>query len=160
MDGVDWALLEELQVNARVSYAELGRRVGPTPPAVIERVRRLEEAGIIAGYRVELDLARIGRPLSAIIRISQNDDRSCNLGAMLSALPEVLQCDRVTGDDCFIMKVAVSSPHHLEVLLDHLARYGKTTTSIVLSTPITHRVVERMEERVEAIQMERARAVG
>lgn len=159
MDGVDWALLVELQDNARMSYAELGRRVGLTPPAVIERIRRLEDSGVVTGYRVELDMVKVGRPLRAVIRISQNDDRSHNLGMVLAGLPEVLECDRVTGDDCFIMKVAVASPHHLEAFLDHLARYGRTTTSIVLSTPITHRVVEPSESRTQ-VPEERVRVAG
>ena len=87
LDGVDWALLVELQDNARMSYAELGRRVGLTPPAVIERIRRLEDSGVVTGYRVELDMVKVGRPLRAVIRISQNDDRSHNLGMVLAGLP-------------------------------------------------------------------------
>lgn len=141
LDRVDWTLLVELQQNARMSYTELGRRVGLTPPAVIERVRRLEDSGVIAGYRVALDMAKIGRPLIAMIRLAQND-RGCKLGPILNALPEVLEADRVTGDDCYVMKVAVSSPQHLEAFIDHLGGYGRTTTSVVLTSPVTHKVVE------------------
>jgi Lrp/AsnC family leucine-responsive transcriptional regulator len=159
LDAVDWALLVELQENARMSYAELGRRVGLTPPAVIERIRRLEESSVITGYRVELDMTRVGRPMRAVIRLSQNDDRSHNLAVILGEMPEVLECDRVTGEDCFIMKVAVGSPQHLEAFLDSLSRYGRTTTSIILSSPVRGRVVEPLAFRVP-VPGERARAAG
>lgn len=145
LDSVDWALLTELQQNARISYTELGRRVGLTPPAVIERVRRLEDSGVISGYRVDLNMDRIGRPLKAVIRIAQNDARGCNLGAVLRDMPEVLETDRITGEDCYTLKVAVASPERLEDFLDRLAVYGKTTTSIVLSSPIRYRVVQPLE---------------
>lgn len=156
---MDWALLAELQQNARISYTELGRRVGLTPPAVIERIRRLEDSGVIGGYRVELNMDRIGRPLKAVIRIAQNDARGCNLGAVLREMPEVLESDRITGEDCYTLKVAVASPERLEDFLDRLAFYGKTTTSIVLSSPITHRVVQPLESGA-AVQDEDARALA
>ncbi len=159
LDQVDWALLAELQENARVSYTELGRRVGLTPPAVIERMRRLEDAEVITGYRVELNMERIGRPLRAVIRIAQNDMRGCNLGDVLRQMPEVLELDRVTGDDCYTMKVAVATPSKLEEFLDRLSAYGRTTTSIVLSSPITHRLVEPLEGRGVVVQHEEVRAL-
>jgi Lrp/AsnC family transcriptional regulator, leucine-responsive regulatory protein len=160
LDSVDWALLAELQQNARMSYTELGRRVGLTPPAVIERIRRLEDSDVIAGYRVELNMERVGRPLKAVIRIAQNDARGCNLGAVLREMPEVLECDRITGEDCYTIKVAVATPERLEDFLDRLSVYGRTTTSIVLSSPISHRVVEPLEARGITVQNEDARALA
>src|SRR3712207_257905 len=108
LDEVSWAILCALQENARLSYSELGRRVGLTPPAVAERVKRLEEAGIITGYRAELDLSKLGLFLTVIIRLAPRGRPSGELGARLAVLPEVLECHHVTGEDCFVMKVAVT----------------------------------------------------
>jgi Lrp/AsnC family transcriptional regulator, leucine-responsive regulatory protein len=141
IDEVSWEILCALQENARLTYSELGRRVGLTPPAVAERVKRLEEAGVITGYRAELDLSRLGLTLTAIIRLAPRGRPSNELGARMAALPEVLECHHVTGEDCFVMKVAVASVGHLEQLLARLQPHGETTTSVVLSSPVTHRVV-------------------
>ena len=124
-----------------MTYAELGRRVGLTLPAVAERVRRLEEAGIITGYRVELNTEKIGLPITAYIRIATNDVRSGHIDALAQSLPEVLECHRITGPDSYIMKVAVASIQHLELLIRRLLNFGQPTTSIVLSSPVTHRVL-------------------
>ncbi len=159
LDHVDWSLLRELQDNARMSFAELGRRVGLTPPAVIERLRRMEDSGVISGYRVELNMAKVGRPLRAVIRLAQYN-KSCNMAEALRGLPEVLECDRVTGEDCFVMKVALASPEHLEAFLDYLTAYGNTTTSIVLSSPVTHRVIEPLAVEGVPSYEERARVIG
>lgn len=157
LDEVDWALLAELQQNARMSYAELGRRVGLTPPAVIERMRRMEDAEVIKGYRVELNLAKVDRPLCAVIRIAEHRVTG-NLGKALKELPEVLECDRVTGEDCYIMKAAVASPEHLEAFLDRLSAYGRTTTCMVLSSPITNRVLGPVPAEVVPSQEEQVAA--
>lgn len=143
LDETGWQILRELQENARVSYSELGRRVALTPPAVAERVRRMEEAGIISGYRVELDMERVGLPIGAFVRIKAAGDINCwQLGQKVRDFPEVLECHRVTGDDSYIMKVAVRSVGHLEELIDRLMPYAETVTALVLSSPVTHRVVE------------------
>src|SRR5438128_1096494 len=119
LDGVSWQLLEELQENARLSYSELGRRVGLTAPAVAERMRRMEEAGIISGYRVELNQEKIGRPLLAFIRLATDRANCAQFGAVAAReLPEVLECHRVTGGDSYIAKVAVRSVQHLEDMLN------------------------------------------
>jgi Lrp/AsnC family leucine-responsive transcriptional regulator len=145
LDDVAWRLLAELQANARISFSELGRRVGLSAPAVAERVRRMEEAGIIAGYHVELNLEKLGFPLQAIIRVA-TDERQCQaFGPLARDIPEVLECHRVTGGDSYICKVAVGSVRHLEQLLDRLMAYGQTVTSVVLSSPVTHRVVTLAE---------------
>ena len=141
LDDVSWRILVALQEDARLSYSELGRRVGLTPPAVGERVRRLEEAGIITGYRVELDLEKLGLRLTAIIRLAPRGRPSSELSGLLSGMPEILGCHHVTGEDCYVMKVAVESVSHLEALIERLMRYGDTTTSLVLSSPVTQRVI-------------------
>lgn len=138
-----------------MSYSELGRRVGLTPPAVIERVRRIEESGVITGYRADVNVEKLGRPLAVIIRLAGNhggctDARGCILDAFIQRTPEILQCDHVTGEDCYVIKAAVNSTQHLESLLSRLAVHGKTTTSMILSSPVTYRVVEPQfgDERV------------
>jgi Lrp/AsnC family transcriptional regulator, leucine-responsive regulatory protein len=144
LDRVDWQLLEGLQENGRLSFSELGRRVGLTSPAVAERVRRMEDAGIISGYRAQVNLARVGRPLQAVIRVACQS-RCLELNTLLTRMPEVLGCVHVTGDDCHVMRVAVQSSEQLERLLSSLSSFGRTTTSIILSEPLTHRVVTETE---------------
>src|SRR5579871_6400586 len=145
LDSTDWGLLEALQEDGRLTWAELGRRVNLSPPAVAERVRRLEEQGVIKGYRAEVDLARVGLPLQAVIRVVTNDVSDCsNHGARLRELPEVLECYRVTGADSYIVRVAVRSMEHLEELLPRVApSHGDTITGMVLSSPITFKPVRR-----------------
>jgi Lrp/AsnC family transcriptional regulator, leucine-responsive regulatory protein len=142
LDDVSWRILCELQRNARLSFTELGRRVGLTPPAVAERVRRLEDAGIITGYRLELDVERLGLPLLAFIRLAVRGTTGSEVSQLVGRLPEVLECHHVTGEDCYVMKVAVPSMRHLEGLLERLLRFGNTTTSVVISSPVTRRVIE------------------
>ena len=142
IDEIDWKILKELQINARTAYAELGRRVGLTTPAVIERIRKLEDAGIITGYRVEIDTAKVGLPITAFIRMSISGVDYSHIIEVAKESIEVLECHRGTGGDSFIMKVAVSSVEHLQNLIDRLTPYGITTTSIVLSSPVRQRVIE------------------
>jgi Lrp/AsnC family leucine-responsive transcriptional regulator len=141
LDGVDWRILVELQENARLSFSELGRRVGMTPPAVAERVKRLEEAGVIRGYRLELDVERLGLPLQALVRLANRGSPSLEIIRTVSELPEVLECHHVTGEDCYVLRVAVPSMRQLEVLLERLLRFGSTTTSIVISTPVMRKTI-------------------
>jgi Lrp/AsnC family leucine-responsive transcriptional regulator len=143
LDALGWKILRELQLDARLSFAELGRRVGLSTPAVAERVRNLESAGIISGYRAELDLRKVGLPILAMIRLSAVGDVLPRITAVARGMPEVLECHRGTGADSFIMKVAVSSVEHLEALIDRLTPFGTTSTSIVLSSPVPWRLVER-----------------
>ena len=141
LDDVGWRILVALQENARLSYSELGRKVGLTPPAVAERIRRLEETGVIAGYRAQLNVGSLGLALKAIIRLAPRGRDPLNIGQLVDALPGVLECHHVTGEDCFVLTVAVPTMGHLEKLLERLLRYGDTTTSMVLSSPVTHRVI-------------------
>lgn len=148
LDETGWRLLEALQENARLSFSELGLRVGLSSPAVAERVRRMEDAGIITGYRAEVNTAKIGYPITAIMRLSTPPGESCTrVIASSMAFPEVLEGYRVTGGDALIMKVMVSSVEHLEALIDRLSAHGQVTTSIVLSTPVSRRIITRSSER-------------
>jgi len=143
LDARGWALLRELQLDARLSFAELGRRVGLSTPAVAERVRNLEAAGVITGYRAGLDLKKLGLPILAMIRISAVGDVLPRITSVVRSMPEVLECHRGTGADSFTMKVAVSSVAHLETLIDRLTPFGTTSTSIVLSSPVEKRLIEK-----------------
>lgn len=141
LDEVGWRIVKALQEDGRLSFAELGRQVGLSLPAVSERVRRMEEAGIITGYHAEVNLPKAGRPITAFIRM--NVPRSCYPAfiALVQGLSEVLECHHLSGVDAFILKVALTSIPHLEALIDQLSRHGETTTSIVLSSPVARRVI-------------------
>ena len=141
LDQVDWKILKTLQENARVTYAELGRKINLTTPAAIERVRKLEDAGIITGYRAEIDTAKVGLPITAFIRMSISGVDFSQIVKIASEADEVLECHRGTGGDSFIMKVAVSSVEHLQHIIDKLTPYGITTTAIVLSSPVKRRTI-------------------
>jgi len=137
LDRIGWNLITELQRNARLSYAELGRRVGLTTPAVIERMRRMEEAGIITGYHAEINAAAQGPVITAFVRLKvTRETTSEQVTAALSRQAEVMECHRITGPDSFVLRVAVPTVDKLEALIDHLTRLGRTLTSVVLSTPI------------------------
>ena len=148
LDEIDLRLVRELQENARTSYSELGRRVRLTPPAVADRIRRLEQTGVITGYRAQLDLSRLGLDLVAFVRMRATGTAEClALGDRVRDIPEVLECHRVTGDESYIAKVAVRSVDHLQDLIDRLMPYAETITSVVLSSVVTHRVVDPLAER-------------
>ena len=141
LDDVSWQLLVELQENARLSYSELARRVGLTPPAVADRLRRLEEAGIIRGYGVEIDGAKLGFPLLAFMRVTHRGDNCYELGEVMAGFPEVLECHRITGAESYLVKVTVRSVEHLQELIDRIMPFGETVTSVVLSSLVTSRVI-------------------
>jgi Lrp/AsnC family transcriptional regulator, leucine-responsive regulatory protein len=144
LDETGWQILNELQQDARLSYGEIGQRVGLTAPAVSERVRKLEEAGVISGYHAELNRALVGLPVTAIIRMGLNATQtSARAIASIREVPEVLECSRVMGGDSLILKVGATSIEHLEGLIDRLLVFGPLTTSMVLSTPVQRRVLTR-----------------
>lgn len=138
LDSTDVALLVELQADARLSYRQLAARVHLSPPATAERVRRLEQTGVLQQYRAVVDPAAVGRGLQAFIRIRAGDNVTTDaLTAELPALHDVREAHHLVGEDCFLLRVAVADIRQLEVLLARLGRYGTTSTSIVLSTPLS-----------------------
>jgi Lrp/AsnC family leucine-responsive transcriptional regulator len=139
LDETSWRLLEELQADGRLSLAELGRRAALSPPAVAERLRRLEEGGVITGYRAVIDPRRLGYGLAALIRIRPAPRQLSTVAELARQTPEVVECHRVTGDDCFVMTAYVRDVEHLEQVIDGFALYGQTTTSIVQSSPVPRR---------------------
>ncbi len=150
LDQIGWKLLHELQLNGRLSYAELGRRVGLTTPAVVERVKRMEEAGIITSYHADIDPMKVGMPITAFIRMSVVGDVFTRITGVVKASPEVVECHRGTGADSFIMKVHVRSVEHLESLIDRLTPFGTTSTSIVLSSPVAKQAISKPDESTAA----------
>jgi Lrp/AsnC family transcriptional regulator, leucine-responsive regulatory protein len=147
LDATNVALLAELQRDARLSLAELGRRVGLSPPAVTERLQRLERDGVIRGYHADLDPAALGYGLSAIIRVRPAPRQLHKVADVARAAPEVVECNRITGEDCYLIKAHIRSMAHLEELLDQLAPFGQTTTSIIQSSPVTARGMALSERR-------------
>ncbi len=136
IDSVNLRVLEELQRDPRLTMSELGRRVGMSSPAVTERVRRLEEAGVIQGYRLELNPAALGLPITVYIRIRPSPGQLSKIVELAQQIPEVVECHRVTGEDCFILKVHIPAIDQLDRLLDCFLLYGSTTTSLIQSSPV------------------------
>lgn len=136
LDHVDAGILRELQQDARISYAELGRRIGLSTPATMERVRKLEDAGVIRGYHAEVSLEAVGRPIRAFIKVTIAGDKLDKFATVLRRVPEVLEAHRVTGAESYIVQVAVRDIAHLEQVIDALAPYLATQTSMVLASPI------------------------
>jgi Lrp/AsnC family leucine-responsive transcriptional regulator len=139
IDAVNRRLLLELQADARLSLAELGRRVGLSAPAVGERLQRLQDAGVVRGYRAELDPAAVGFPLGAIIRVRPAAGELHKVAELARQTPEVVECHRITGEDCFVMKLHLRDVEHMEEVIDRFLLYGQTTTSIVQSSPVAAR---------------------
>ncbi|MEU9175397.1 Lrp/AsnC family transcriptional regulator [Streptomyces sp. NPDC048550] len=139
LDDIDWAIIDELQRDARVSMSELGRRVSLGSSATTDRVRQLEATGVIAGYRAVVDLAKVGYPVLAVVRLKYPGNRHQPLRRLLADRREILECLRTTGDDCYTLKVAATSMEHLETLMDELAGFGSTTTSVVYSQTLPYR---------------------
>jgi Lrp/AsnC family leucine-responsive transcriptional regulator len=139
LDDTDRKIIGELLADGRVSLAELGRRVNLSPPAVTERVKRLERNGVLTGYRAEIDLRKLGYPLTAIVRIKPSPGQLPRIPELAEQIPEVSECHRITGEDCFYLKIHLRSIDELSGLLDRFLVHGQTTTSIVNDTPIPGR---------------------
>lgn len=135
-DTKDLLILQALQTDARQSLAAIGKRIGLSQPAMSERVRKLEEAGVIEGYSARVNLRALGVGLQAIIRIQTTHRGIQPYIALFQHMPEVLQADRVTGEDCFIVRCAIAQPEDLQRVVDALAVHGAVTTSLVLSSPV------------------------
>ena len=140
-DATNLRLLDELQLDARLSLAELGRRVGLSSPAVAERLKRLEDEGVISGYRADVNPRALGYTLGVIIRIRPAPRQIAAVAQLARDTPEVVECHRVTGDDCFVMTTWVRDVEHLEELIDQFVAYGQTTTSIMQSSPVPRRAL-------------------
>jgi Lrp/AsnC family leucine-responsive transcriptional regulator len=139
IDDTNRRLLVELQDDARLTLAELGRRVGLSAPAVAERLARLEEDGVITGYTAKIDPRALGYELSAVIRIRPAPRELKKVAELAQRTPEVVECNRITGEDCFILKLHLRDVDHLEEVIDRFVPYGQTTTSIVQSSPVPGR---------------------
>jgi Lrp/AsnC family leucine-responsive transcriptional regulator len=138
LDSLGWKLLTELQKDGRISFAELGRRVGLSTPAVAQRVRRMEDEGIIRAYRADISPLSVGLPITAFIRMSVVGNVLVKLTQRVRSMPEIVECHRGTGEDSFILKVNVVSVEHLQDVIDRLTPFGTTSTSLVLAS-----IVER-----------------
>jgi Lrp/AsnC family leucine-responsive transcriptional regulator len=136
IDDIDCEILAELQDNARIAFAELGRRVGLSTPAVIERVRRLEEKQVIVGYRTLVDPSKVGLPVRAFVKVTVAGDKLAKFSALVRKLPEVLQCHRVTGAESFMVQIAVRDMTHMEEAIDSMMPYVATNTSMILASPV------------------------
>jgi Lrp/AsnC family leucine-responsive transcriptional regulator len=138
-DATDLRILVELQADARLSLAELGRRVGLSSPAVAERLQRLEQDQVILGYHARLNPRALGMALSAVIRVRPAPGQLNNVAELARRTAEIVDCRRITGEDCFIMSAHVRDVEHLEEVIDQFAAHGQTTTSIVQSAPVASR---------------------
>lgn len=141
LDEVNRRLLRELHADPRISMSALARQVGMSAPAVTERVQRMERAGVITGYRMEVNAAALGLPVSAFARIRPAPGQLPKVAELAAALPEVSECHRITGEDCFIVRVHAAAIEDLEGILDRFLLYGQTVTSIVVSTPVPPRAL-------------------
>ncbi|QKV96633.1 Lrp/AsnC family transcriptional regulator [Streptomyces sp. NA02950] len=139
LDATDWSILSELQRDGRLPITELSRRVSLSASATTDRVKRLESLGVITGYRAEVDLEKAGFPLLALVRLKYSGNRHQPLHRVLEERHEILECLRTTGDDCYTVRVAATSMRHLEEVVDELAQFGSTTTSVVYSQALPYR---------------------
>jgi Lrp/AsnC family leucine-responsive transcriptional regulator len=139
LDATDWAILVELQRDGRVPLTELSRRVNLSASATTERVRRLETIGVISGYRADVDLGKVGYAVLAVVRLKYAGNQHEPLHKLLGERFEILECLRITGDDCYTLKIAAASMGHLEHLVDELAQFGDTTTNLVYSQTLHYR---------------------
>lgn len=139
LDQTNLRLLDELHANPRITMSALGRRVGMSAPAVTERVQRLERTGVIRGYRLEVDPAALGLPVTAFVRIRPAPGQLPKIAELAKQLGQVSECHRITGEDCFLIKIHAATVPKIEELLDQFLSYGQTVSSIVVSTPVPPR---------------------
>ena len=146
LDRVGLQILNALQENARLSFSQLGRQVALSPPAVIERVRKMEDAGMISGYHAKVAPEKVGLPVMAFLMLTTRTEHYPHVISLADSAPEILECHHVSGDESFVMRAVVSSVSHLERLIGQLSPYGQTKTLIVLSSPVVKSVLELREE--------------
>jgi len=137
LDKKDRLIIKALQQDARQSLSALGKRIGLSQPAVSERVKKLEEAGVICGYSARIDLRAVGLRLQAIVRVSTTHEHLQHYVELFESMPEVMDVVRVTGNDCFVVRCAFAEPEDLERVVDALAVHGSVTTALVLSHPVS-----------------------
>jgi Lrp/AsnC family transcriptional regulator, leucine-responsive regulatory protein len=142
LDNTDWNILRELQQDARLSYHELGRRVGLSAPAAAERVRKLEDKGVIKGYTAQVDPARVGLPLLAFIQLRCDPGKCLLKTSSVEEYPEIVEIHKLSGEHCTLLKVAISSMKHLEAFNERLGSHGPLISSIVTSTPWVRPMVD------------------
>jgi Lrp/AsnC family transcriptional regulator, leucine-responsive regulatory protein len=140
IDGIDSKLVRRLEKNSRTSIAELARALGMSAPAVAERIKRLEEGGVIRRFTVDVDPAALGYALSAYVRIRPTTGQVSKIAELVATLPEIVECDRITGDDCFLARAMVRSVGELERLIDRITPFAQTNTSIIQSSPVPRRL--------------------
>ncbi len=146
LDARNLALLRLLRDDPRMSVSELARRVGMSAPAVRDRLHRLEEAGVIKGYRLEIDPRALGYPIAAFVRVRPMPGKLPKIAELAERMPQVVECHRVTGEDCFVLKVYLEELDGLDRILDRFLAYGQTTTSLVQSSPIPTRSLPLPDE--------------
>ncbi|HUB04066.1 MAG TPA: Lrp/AsnC family transcriptional regulator [Solirubrobacteraceae bacterium] len=139
LDEIDHRIVAELSADGRISFAELGRRTNLSSPAVTERVKRLEQTGVITGYRAQIDPRALGYQLTAIVRVKPAVRQLIKIAELAGEIPQVEECLRITGEDCFYIKLHLGSIEELPDVLDQFLLYGETTTSIVNATPVARR---------------------
>lgn len=150
IDEINFKILQELQLEPRLTMTELGRRVGLSSPSVTERVRRLEESEVIKGYSLDLNPAALGLSIGVYIRIRPNSGKLSIIAELALSIPEVVECHRISGEDCFILKVYIPAIDQLDRILDQFLLYGSTTTTIIQSSPIPMKSlpIEEIDENV------------
>jgi Lrp/AsnC family leucine-responsive transcriptional regulator len=140
IDQTDQKLLDALAVNARLSLKELAQAAGMSSPSAAERLRRLEERGIIRAFTIDIDPAALGYPLQAIVRVRPLPGQLHIVEKLIQEIPEFIECDKVTGDDCFIARLVVRSMGELDGILDKIAERAETNTSMIKSSPVKRRL--------------------
>ena len=140
LDATDIRILEALVQDARISIADLARSVGLSAPSISERIKRLEDAGVIQGYTLTIDPKALGLPIAAWLRIRPMPGQLQKVADILRAMPEIVECDRITGEDCFIARAHIQSVDDLEKLIDQVIPYAMTNTSIIQSSPVKRRL--------------------
>jgi Lrp/AsnC family leucine-responsive transcriptional regulator len=151
LDEIDWRIIDELQRDGRVSLNELGRRVSLSPPAVAERVRRLESQGVITGYHATIDPAQAGQPVAAFIQMRCDRDRCLLKTTKASDYPEIVEIHKLSGDYCSMLKVRASSMQHLERFIERIGRHGEMRSSVVLSTQFEGRPVGPFDDAAHEV---------
>jgi Lrp/AsnC family transcriptional regulator, leucine-responsive regulatory protein len=143
LDEIDWQILSVLQVEARISFKELGQRIGLTGTAIAERVRKLEDEGIIEGYSVKLNREKIGLPITAFFKLRVNAESCKQMRELAIALPEVIEAHRVVGNEHYILQVVLSSMQDLEAIMEKFLPLGTVDISIILSTPVANKGLKK-----------------